>query len=110
VSEGILDGYDDEDGVEMRAHQLALAATLACAIGAPANTLAEDITMVQQATPRPTRLPIEGDLPSLDGATGWLNSPPLTPVDLRGKVVIADREFEIEFLDPGVELLAFTFG
>jgi thiol-disulfide isomerase/thioredoxin len=74
----------------MRAHQLALAATLACAIGAPANTLAEDITMVQQATPRPTRLPIEGDLPSLDGATGWLNSPPLTPADLRGKVVLVD--------------------
>ena len=24
-------------------------------------------------------LPIEGELPSLEGATGWLNSPPLTP-------------------------------
>ena len=23
---------------------------------------------------------------------------------------IADRQFEIEFLDPGVELFAFTFG
>jgi thiol-disulfide isomerase/thioredoxin len=29
-------------------------------------------------------------IPSLDGATGWLNSPPLTPVDLRGKVVLVD--------------------
>jgi thiol-disulfide isomerase/thioredoxin len=35
------------------------------------------------------RLPVEGDLPSLDGATGWLNSPPLTPTGLRGKVVLA---------------------
>jgi thiol-disulfide isomerase/thioredoxin len=35
------------------------------------------------------RLPIEGELPSLDGATGWLNSPPLTPAGLRGKVVLA---------------------
>ena len=35
------------------------------------------------------RLPDEGKLPSLDGATGWLNSPPLTPEDLRGKVVLA---------------------
>ena len=35
------------------------------------------------------RLPIEGDLPSLDGATGWLNSPPLTTAKLRGKVVLA---------------------
>jgi thiol-disulfide isomerase/thioredoxin len=29
-------------------------------------------------------------IPALDGATGWLNSPPLTPVDLRGKVVLVD--------------------
>ena len=35
------------------------------------------------------RLPVEGDLPSFDGATGWLNSPPLTPEGLRGKVVLA---------------------
>ena len=35
------------------------------------------------------RLPVEGELPSLDGATGWLNSPPLTPAGLRGKVVLA---------------------
>jgi thiol-disulfide isomerase/thioredoxin len=38
----------------------------------------------------PTRpvadLPVEGQLPSLSGATGWLNSPPLTAADLRGKV------------------------
>jgi thiol-disulfide isomerase/thioredoxin len=36
------------------------------------------------------RLPDEGELPSLDGATGWLNSPPLTPAGLRGKVVVVD--------------------
>ena len=35
------------------------------------------------------RLPDEGELPSLDGATGWLNSPPLTAAGLRGKVVLA---------------------
>jgi len=35
------------------------------------------------------RLPVEGELASLDGATGWLNSPPLTPAGLRGKVVLA---------------------
>src|ERR1700723_747738 len=34
------------------------------------------------------RLPVESDLPSFFGATGWLNSPPLTPADLRGKVVL----------------------
>ncbi len=36
------------------------------------------------------RLPVEGELPSFSGATGWLNSPPLTPADLRGKVALVD--------------------
>ncbi|HEY7263728.1 MAG TPA: redoxin domain-containing protein [Trebonia sp.] len=36
------------------------------------------------------RLPVEGELPSLRGATGWLNSPPLTPAGLRGKVVLVN--------------------
>jgi thiol-disulfide isomerase/thioredoxin len=35
-------------------------------------------------------LPREGALPSFDGATGWLNSPPLTPEELRGQVVLVD--------------------
>jgi len=35
-------------------------------------------------------LPVEGTLPSLDGATGWLNSPPLKAGQLRGKVVLID--------------------
>jgi thiol-disulfide isomerase/thioredoxin len=36
---------------------------------------------------RTAALPVEGALPPLDGATAWLNSEPLTPADLRGKVV-----------------------
>jgi thiol-disulfide isomerase/thioredoxin len=35
-------------------------------------------------------LPVEGELPSLTGATGWLNSPPLSAASLRGKVVLVD--------------------
>ena len=35
-------------------------------------------------------LPVEGQLPSLDGAVEWLNSPPLTADALRGKVVLVD--------------------
>jgi thiol-disulfide isomerase/thioredoxin len=35
-------------------------------------------------------LPIEGELASLDGATGWLNSQPLSTESLRGKVVLVD--------------------
>jgi thiol-disulfide isomerase/thioredoxin len=33
-------------------------------------------------------LRVEGHLPGFDGATSWLNSPPLTVDDLRGKVVL----------------------
>jgi thiol-disulfide isomerase/thioredoxin len=33
-------------------------------------------------------LPVEGRMPSLDSATGWVNSPPLTAADLRGRVVL----------------------
>src|ERR1700738_3512949 len=33
-------------------------------------------------------LPIESHLPPFDGATAWLNSPPLTPAGLRGRVVL----------------------
>jgi thiol-disulfide isomerase/thioredoxin len=35
-------------------------------------------------------LPVEGQLPSFDGATSWLNSDPLTPEGLRGRVVLVD--------------------
>lgn len=37
-----------------------------------------------------TRLPEEGAFPPLSGATGWLNSQPLTSSGLRGKVVLID--------------------
>ena len=40
--------------------------------------------------PTVTTLPVEGNLPSLAGATGWLNSPPLTAESLRGQVVLVD--------------------
>jgi thiol-disulfide isomerase/thioredoxin len=36
------------------------------------------------------RLPVEGRLPSFDGATGWLNSPPLTAADLNGKIILVN--------------------
>lgn len=38
----------------------------------------------------PMRLPIEGELPALHGATTWLNSEPLTKPGLNGKVVLVD--------------------
>ena len=44
-----------------------------------------------RATTHPAALlPVEGRMPSLDSATGWLNSPPLTVADLRGHVVLVN--------------------
>jgi hypothetical protein len=37
-----------------------------------------------------TRLPVEGNMPPLDGAIAWINSPPLKTADLRGKVVLVE--------------------
>lgn len=37
-----------------------------------------------------SNLPVEGEAPSLNGAVEWLNSPPLTTEQLRGKVVLID--------------------
>jgi thiol-disulfide isomerase/thioredoxin len=40
---------------------------------------------------KPTvQLPVESGLPVFDGATGWLNSNPLTPSELRGHVVLVN--------------------
>jgi thiol-disulfide isomerase/thioredoxin len=36
------------------------------------------------------QLPVEGHLPSFDGATGWINTGPLTPADLRGRPVLVE--------------------
>ena len=47
--------------------------------------------MTVQAPSRPALdLPAEGNMPSIDGAVQWLNSPPLTREALRGKVVLVD--------------------
>jgi thiol-disulfide isomerase/thioredoxin len=40
--------------------------------------------------PAAVMLPVEGRMPSLDSATGWLNSPPLAAADLRGHVVLVN--------------------
>jgi cytochrome c biogenesis protein CcdA/thiol-disulfide isomerase/thioredoxin len=47
--------------------------------------------MMKAAEAPPSKaLPVEGSLPSLTGAVEWLNSPPLTPDELKGKVVLVD--------------------
>src|SRR4030095_6252127 len=74
----------------MNRTRLLLAAVLVCAIGAPIDVMAEDKSAVHPKAPAAIQLPVEGEFPSLGGATGWLNSPPLTASALRGKVVLID--------------------
>lgn len=56
---------------------------------AMSNSMAGDHAMMMAAK-SPGRLPVEGEIPSLGGATAWLNSPALTPELLRGKVLLVD--------------------
>jgi len=74
----------------MKSHLLFLAAIFATAMVATIDTRADDKSPVQQELSHAVRLPVEGAFPSLAGANGWLNAPPLTPESLHGKVVLVD--------------------
>jgi thiol-disulfide isomerase/thioredoxin len=57
-------------------------------LGAAAMTLAA--AMVPSVRGESVSAPVEGFLPSFEGATAWINSSPLTPKGLRGSVVAVD--------------------
>lgn len=72
------------------ATRILLFAISAGAVGESVRALVTIPQEVLLIVPERGRLPVEGELPSLAGATAWLNSPPLTPESLRGKVVLVD--------------------
>jgi thiol-disulfide isomerase/thioredoxin len=74
----------------MKVKSLLPVAILASATAARIVAFAADSGPVQKMSANTTQSRIEGDFPSLGGATGWLNSPPLTTAGLRGKVVLID--------------------
>jgi cytochrome c biogenesis protein CcdA/thiol-disulfide isomerase/thioredoxin len=53
------------------------------------NSMAGGHAMMMSGKPS-GGLPIEGEMPSLSGATAWLNSPALSPEELHGKIVVVD--------------------
>jgi len=57
---------------------------------APIRPAADWRTRVKPTMTSSVPLPIEGDLPSFGPAREWLNSTPLSPAGLRGKVVLID--------------------
>jgi thiol-disulfide isomerase/thioredoxin len=72
----------------MQLHPILGTTLLVALIYAPIDSLAQERPM--QKTTRAAQLPVEGTLASFSGATTWLNSQPLTPEGLRGKVVLVD--------------------
>jgi len=50
----------------------------------------QSVTEFARMNAKPALPEAEGALPSFDGATAWINSSPLTPAALRGKVVLID--------------------
>ena len=85
----------------MKPNKLFLGAVLATAIVAAIAGVMGDIGTPQPTTPAGVRTPLfhaipdgqftgQSELASLELANEWLNSPPLTPSALRGKVVLID--------------------
>ncbi|MBB3238313.1 cytochrome c biogenesis protein CcdA/thiol-disulfide isomerase/thioredoxin [Phyllobacterium endophyticum] len=74
IEQALLDGFSGK--------KLAAGAS---AVASERTTLAADTQEKFQSD-----LPVEGLFPSLDGAVEWLNSPPLSVEQLRGKVVLVD--------------------
>jgi len=74
----------------MTAKEFVIAAILMSAVGASTGAFAANNSTPHQIGPTAVQLPSEGDVPSLAGATAWLNSRPLTPATLRGRVVLID--------------------
>jgi thiol-disulfide isomerase/thioredoxin len=72
----------------MKANTFLVIAILAGAIGIQIQSLAK--RKVAGMTSAAVQLSVEGQMPALGGATGWLNSPPLSPADLRGRVVLVE--------------------
>jgi thiol-disulfide isomerase/thioredoxin len=80
-----LNDTSEPEEHDMNANKLLLAAIFAGTIASPSAALAQGKSVATAL-----KLPVEGEMAALSGATGWLNSPPLTTAGLRGKVVLID--------------------
>ncbi len=85
LEHSLLDGLRGAAGISLNSR---LRSTTESSPGSSASTVTR--TSMQQAPGPAADLPVEGSLPPLQGATAWLNSPPLSDAGLRGKVVVID--------------------
>jgi thiol-disulfide isomerase/thioredoxin len=74
----------------VKAKQFFFGASHPAGVKPRAERVVVDDQLMQQLKARAAKLPIEAELASFAGASGWLNSEPLTTAELRGKVVLVD--------------------
>jgi thiol-disulfide isomerase/thioredoxin len=74
----------------MTSNPIVLAAISTGVLGAVIATFANEERAVRQRPAEAAAPSVGGELSSLDGATEWLHSQPLTAAGLRGKVVLVD--------------------
>ncbi len=91
LEQGLIDKFQTQDHGKPSSVVMSKDDTGAMMSGNPAM-MSSSNTMMMQAKPKAAAdaLPIEGTLPSLDGAVQWLNSPALSVQGLKGKVVLVD--------------------
>jgi cytochrome c biogenesis protein CcdA/thiol-disulfide isomerase/thioredoxin len=86
LEQSLIDKIGPRDGASGSAKTMAMSNSNM----AMSNSTADGHGMMMSAAKPAGDLPVEGAIPSFTGATLWLNSPPLTPEALRGKVVMVD--------------------
>jgi thiol-disulfide isomerase/thioredoxin len=74
----------------MKTIHFLVAAIFAITLGFSIIAFVLNISEVGKMGNRALQLPAEGAFPALSGATEWINSAPLTPADLHGKVVLVN--------------------
>jgi len=74
----------------MKTYRLLVTVMLVWTIAACSDGVADNANVLRRLTPGSVQLEMEGEMPTLDGAITWLNSPPLSTAELRGKVVVVD--------------------
>ena len=91
LEQGLLNRFQPQRDTADKQDDLAMKPSVVMQNGPAA--MAANPAMIMKAKPaagESVALPDEGTLPSLDGAGEWLNGPPLTATELRGKVVLID--------------------
>ncbi len=92
LEQGLLDEFHSASGQDVSAQDSALLSSTSMADKSVAMNGGSEATpmMIAALRAQAERLPVEGNMPPLSGAVEWLNSPPLTREDLKGKVVLVD--------------------